>query len=59
MAAVAEVYYGKSLNQLTLPEMSMIASLPQAPSRNNPLKNAESALRRRNHVMYHSRICMK
>ncbi len=51
VAAAAEVYYGKSLNQLTLPQMAMIAGLPQAPSRNNPLKNPELALRRRNHVL--------
>jgi penicillin-binding protein 1A len=51
VAAAAETYYGKSLNQLTLPEMAMIAGLPQAPSRNNPLSNQKAALERRNHVL--------
>ncbi len=52
VAASANVYYGKKLNELTLPEMAMIAGLPQAPSRNNPLDNPEAALRRRNHVLW-------
>ena len=51
VAAAAQVYYGKSLNQLTLPQMAMIAGLPQAPSRNNPLNNPKFALNRRNHVL--------
>src|SRR3989338_2799895 len=50
VAAAAEVYYGKSLNQLTLPELAMIAGLPQSPSRNNPINNPENALKRRDHV---------
>lgn len=56
VAAAAKVYYGKTLDQLTLPEMAMIAGLPQAPSRNNPLQNPVAAKKRRNHVlwrMYH------
>lgn len=51
VVAAAHVYYGKSLNQLTLPQMAMLAGLPQAPSRNNPLKNPANALDRRNHVL--------
>ncbi|OGT64220.1 MAG: peptidase, partial [Gammaproteobacteria bacterium RIFCSPHIGHO2_12_FULL_45_9] len=51
VAAAAQVYYGKQLNQLTLPEIAMIAGLPQAPSRSNPLENPEAALKRRNHVL--------
>ena len=51
VAAAAEVYYGKALNELTLPQMAMIAGLPQAPSRNNPLENPKVALKRRNHVL--------
>ena len=49
--AAAEVYYGKSLNQLTLAEMAMIAGLPQAPSQNNPINRPQAALERRNHVL--------
>jgi penicillin-binding protein 1A len=51
VAAAAEVYYGKKLNQLTLAQMAMLAGLPQAPSKNNPLQNPKSALVRRNHVL--------
>ena len=51
VAAAAQVYFGKTLNQLTLAQMAMIAGLPQAPSRNNPIENPESALKRRNHVL--------
>ncbi len=51
VAAAAKVYYGKTLDQLTLPQMAMIAGLPQAPSANNPLNNPARALNRRNHVL--------
>lgn len=51
VAAAAHVYYGKKLNELTLPEMAMLAGLPQAPSRNNPLRRPKRALVRRNHVL--------
>lgn len=51
VAAAAHVYYGKQLNELTLSEMAMIAGLPQAPSRNNPISNPKNALKRRNHVL--------
>jgi penicillin-binding protein 1A len=50
-AAAAQVYYGKNLLELTLPEMAMLAGLPKAPSRNNPLANPESALERRAYVL--------
>ncbi len=49
--AAAEVYYGKSLEQLTLPEIAMIAGLPKAPSRYNPLTNPARARERRNYVL--------
>jgi len=51
VAAAAQVYYGKKLSDLTLPEMAMLAGLPQAPSRNNPLRSPRRALKRRNHVL--------
>ena len=51
VASAAQVYYGKTLTELTLPEMAMIAGLPQAPSRNNPIANPEAARERRNHVL--------
>lgn len=51
VAAAAQVYYGKTLDQLTLPEMAMIAGLPQAPSADNPISNPRGAFERRNHVL--------
>ncbi len=51
VAAAASVYYGKTLDQLTLAEMAMIAGLPQAPSKNNPIARPAAALERRNHVL--------
>ncbi len=50
-AAAAQVYYGKTLQELTLPEMAMLAGLPKAPSRDNPLTNPDNALERRNIVL--------
>lgn len=51
IAAAADVYYGKTLKELTLPEIAMLAGLPQAPSAHNPIANPESAKKRRNHVL--------
>jgi len=50
-AAAAQVYYGKTLNELTLPEMAMLAGLPKAPSRDNPLTNPDNAIERRNAIL--------
>ena len=49
--AAAQVYYGKSLQDLTLAETAMIAGLPKAPSNYNPVTNPERALQRRNYVL--------
>ncbi len=51
VGAAAQVYYGKELEQLSLPEMAMIAGLPQAPSAANPIRNPERAMNRRNWVL--------
>jgi len=51
VAAAAQVYYGRSLDQLTLAELAMIAGLPKAPSMYNPLVNAERAMLRRAYVL--------
>jgi penicillin-binding protein 1A len=51
VGAAAAVYYGKPLNELSLAQMAMLAGLPQSPSRNNPIRNPEAALDRRNHVL--------
>jgi len=50
-AAAAQIYFGKNLNELTLPEMALLAGLPKAPSRYNPLANPDSALERRAYVL--------
>jgi penicillin-binding protein 1A len=50
-AAAAQTYFGKNLNDLTLPEMALLAGLPKAPSRYNPLSSPENALDRRSYVL--------
>lgn len=49
--AAAKVYYGKDVTDLTLPEAAMLAGLPKAPSRNNPLSRPDNARDRRNYVL--------
>lgn len=49
--AAAQVYYGSNINELNLPQMAMIAALPKAPSRVNPVRNPTAALVRRNYVL--------
>jgi penicillin-binding protein 1A len=51
VTAAADLYYDKALDDLTLPEMAMLAGLPKAPSSNNPLTNPDRALERRNYVL--------
>ena len=51
VSAAAEVYYGKTLQELTLPEFAMIAGLPKAPSRYNPIANPDRAQLRRDYVL--------
>jgi len=48
VAAAAEFYYGKTLDQLSLAESAMLASLPKFPSTGNPLNNRARAVERRN-----------
>ena len=49
--AAAQVYYGKSIRDVSLAEMAMIAGLPKAPSRFNPLVNPKRALERRDWIL--------
>lgn len=49
--AAAQVYYGKSVAELSLDESAMIAGLPKAPSAFNPITNPERALLRRDYVL--------
>lgn len=51
VAAAAEVYYGKTLAELSLAEGAMLAGLPKAPSKLNPIIDPKGALERRNHVL--------
>lgn len=50
--AAAEVYYGKELHELSLAQLAMIAGLPKAPSRYNPIINPRRALLRRNWIVH-------
>jgi penicillin-binding protein 1A len=49
--AAAQVYYGKSLKELNLAQMAMIAGLPKAPSAYNPVANPSRAKVRRNWIL--------
>ncbi len=51
VSAASQIYFNKKLNQLTLPELALIAGLPQAPSVYNPYNNIELAKQRRNQVL--------
>ena len=51
IAAASEIYYGKGLSELSVAQSAMIASLPKAPSRINPIANPKRALTRRNWVL--------
>ena len=50
-AAAAQIYFGKPLDQLTLAEMAMLAGLPKAPSRFNPIANPKRAKLRQQYVL--------
>ncbi|MHB0817766.1 penicillin-binding protein 1A [Stutzerimonas stutzeri] len=49
--AAAHVYYGKSISELSLAQMAMIAGLPKAPSAFNPLTNPARAKERRDWIL--------
>lgn len=51
VGAAAQVYYGKTLDELTVAQLAMIAGLPKAPSAYNPLVNPERALERRDWIL--------
>ncbi len=51
VGAAAQVYFGKTVDQLTLNEMAVIAGLPKAPSTFNPLYSMDRAVARRNVVL--------
>ncbi|MDH4570235.1 penicillin-binding protein 1A [Pseudomonas sp. BN414] len=49
--AAAQVYYGKSIREISLAQMAMIAGLPKAPSRFNPLVNPTRSKERRDWIL--------
>ena len=51
VVAAAQVYYGLPLDGLDLPQVAMIAGLPKAPSRTNPISNPIAARERRAYVL--------
>ncbi len=51
VGAAAQIYYGRPVTQLTLAQLAMIAGLPKAPSRFNPVADPEQAVVRRNYVL--------
>ncbi len=50
-AAAAQIYYGKPLDRLTIAEHAMLAGLPKAPSRFNPVANPARAKLRQQYVL--------
>jgi penicillin-binding protein 1A len=51
VAAAAQSYWDKALNELTLADCAYLATLPKAPSNYDPFKFADRAIARRNWVI--------
>ena len=51
VAAAAEYYYGKKLDELDLDEMASLAGIPKFPSSGNPISNPERARVRRDYIL--------
>lgn len=51
ISAAAEVYYGKPLDQLSIPQIAVLAGIPKAPSVLNPVSNPARARERRGYVL--------
>ncbi|WP_346743494.1 penicillin-binding protein PBP1A [uncultured Streptococcus sp.] len=51
MQTAAQNYYGKDLNNLSLPQLALLAGMPQAPNQYDPYSHPEAALDRRNLVL--------
>lgn len=47
----AELYFQKSASDLSLPQAALLAGIPQSPTRLNPKKHPNAALKRRNIVL--------
>ncbi|MGX7068612.1 transglycosylase domain-containing protein [Gemella bergeri] len=52
LKTAAKYYYNKNVNQLTLPQMALLAGLPQHPNTYNPYDNPEAAKTRRDTVLH-------
>src|SRR5262245_36456981 len=50
-AAASQLYFGKALDKLSLPETAMLAGLPKAPSLYNPITNPQRAKQRQQYVL--------
>ena len=51
MQTASQSYYGKDLKDLTLPQIALLAGMPQAPNQYDPYTNPEAATQRRNLVL--------
>ena len=51
MQTAAQNYYGKDLIDLSLPQLALLAGMPQAPNQYDPYSHPEAALERRNLVL--------
>ncbi len=50
-AAACEAYFGKPLKQITIAEAAMLAGLPKAPGRDNPIANPKRATSRQQYII--------
>ncbi len=50
--AAAQVYYRKTIKDLSIAQLATLAALPKAPSTNNPITNPKKSLERRNWILY-------
>ncbi len=51
VAAAAQTYFAKTLNELSPSEAATLASLPKAPSQFHPVRNKDRLVERRNYVL--------
>lgn len=51
MQTAARSYYAKDLKDLSLPQLALLAGMPQAPNQYDPYTHPEAALQRRNLVL--------
>jgi penicillin-binding protein 1A len=51
LAAAAKIYYNQDIKELNIAQLAMLAGLPKAPSRYNPVVNPSRALIRRNWIL--------